>query len=85
VDEKAITLLGEPIADAIDLYRLVKFTHQLRKEELSQIEWMPCFGMDEEEYEPLDDFSGYNPQHSRQNIDGTGLLWTKEDIVEGNH
>jgi hypothetical protein len=41
--------------------------------------------MEEEEYEPLDDFSGYNPQHSRSNIDGTGLLWTKKEIVEGNY
>jgi hypothetical protein len=85
VDEKARTLLGRPIADAIDLYRLVGSTYQLRQEELSQIEWMPCFGMEEEEYEPLDDFSGYNPQHSRSNIDGTGLLWTKKEIVEGNY
>jgi hypothetical protein len=82
VDQKAIALLGKPIADAIDLYRLARQTYELRKEDLAQIQWMPCFGMTKEEYAPLQDFGGYNPQHERKNIDGTGLLWTTEDIQE---
>ncbi|KAL7488819.1 hypothetical protein ACHAW6_014447 [Cyclotella cf. meneghiniana] len=78
IDHKAQRLLGRPIADAIDLYRLVRLTFEHSGEELSQIHWQPCFGMAEEEYVPLRDFSGYNPQHERKNIDGTGLLWEKE-------
>ena len=63
-------------------------TYELRKEVLSEIQWQPCFGIAEKDFVPPDDFSGYNPQHERSNIDRTGLLWTTEEIdesVAGRH
>ena len=79
VDQKAEALLGKCIADSIDLYRLVRETYDEREEALSQIQWMPCLGGVREEFVPLDDFQGYNPQHERENIDCTGLRWVVED------
>ena len=75
VDHRAVSLLGKAHADSIDLYRLVRETYEAREEDLSQIQWMPCFGVAEDEFVPLDDVQGYNPQHERKNIDATGLLW----------
>ena len=82
VDHEARALLGKPIADDIDIYRLVRQTYELREEDLSQVQWQPGFGVAEEDFVPLSDFSGYNPQHKRRNIDRTGLLWTTEKLVE---
>lgn len=80
VDCKAIALLGGPIANTIDLYRLVRVTcENCKEEDLSQIAWMLCFGMKEEDYVPLENFSGYYPEHERNNIDGIYLLWAPED------
>ena len=79
VDQKAEALLGKCIADSIDLYRLVRETYDQREEALSQIQWMPCLGGVREEFVPLDDFQGYNPQHERENIDYTSLHWVVED------
>ena len=81
VDQKAEALLGKCIADSIDLYRLVRETYDEREEALSQIQWMSCLGGVREEFVPLDDFQGYNPQNERENIDCTGLQW----IVEEDH
>ena len=81
VDQKAEALLGKCIADSIDLYRLVRETYDEREEALSQIQWMPCLGGVREDFVPLDDFQGYNPQNERENIDCTGLQW----IVEEDH
>ncbi|KAL7530126.1 hypothetical protein ACHAWF_003254 [Thalassiosira exigua] len=75
IDDEARSLLGRSIADSIDIYRLVRETYDDNTDFLSQIEWMPCLGVSEEEYVPLDHFEGYNPQHERDNIDCTGLLW----------
>jgi hypothetical protein len=77
IDHKTQTLLGMPIADAI-VYRLVRLTFEGSIEELVQIQWQPCFGMAEDDFFPLNDISGYKPQHERKNIDGTGLVWGKE-------
>ena len=63
VDLRAESLLGKAIAGSIDLYRLVRETYDTKEEELSKIQWMPCFGVAKDEFAPLDDFQGYNPQH----------------------
>lgn len=80
VDDRAVSLLGKAHADSIDLYRLVRETYEAREEDLSQIQWMPCFGVNEDEFVPdVTTFGqGYNPQHERKNIDATGLLWGGE-------
>jgi len=84
VDKEAETLLGKSIADSIDIYRLVRETYaSFGGDYLKAIQWMPCLGVSEEEYEPLDSFEGYNPQHKRfgevaDNIDSTGLRWGLE-------
>ena len=81
VDRKAQTLLGKPIADSIDLYRLIRETYEAQKEYLSAIQWMPCLGVAREDFVPLESFEGYNPHHERyggesmNNIDYTGLTW----------
>ena len=83
VDHWAIIFLGKPIADNIDLYRLARQTYYHQEEELSEIQWQPSFGMEEEDFVPLDDFSGYNPEHVRDNIDCTRLFWKySEDPFE---
>ena len=79
VDQKAEALLGKSIAESIDLYRLVRETYDEREDVLSRIQWMPCLGGVREDFVPLDDFQGYNPQHESQNIDWTGLRWGVED------
>ena len=47
----------------------------------SKIDWMACLGVGEGEFEPLESFDGYNPQHERDTIDHTALVWgdKKED------
>ena len=79
IDYEAHSLLGCHIADSINIYRLVLETYQNNSKELSQIHWMPCLGVAEEDFVSLDDFEGYNPQHICENIDCTGLAWGKED------
>ena len=74
-------MLGGPIANTIDLYyRLARVTcENCKEEDLSQIAWMLCFGMKEEDYVPFENFSGYYLEHERNNIDGIYLLWAPED------
>jgi len=84
VDKEAEALLGKSIADSIDIYRLVRETYaSFGGDYLKAIEWMPCLGVSEEDYVPMETFEGYNPQHERfgevaDNIDSTGLRWGLE-------
>jgi len=60
VDKEAVAVLGKGIANSIDLDRPVKETYQAKMSQLEQINWMPCLG-EKAAFQPLRDFSGYNP------------------------
>lgn len=75
VDYEARALLGTRIADSIDFFQCARYTYFRHSDELKEIKWQPSFGMAEEEYVPLTDFSGFNPQHYLDNVDYTALLW----------
>ena len=81
VDLEARSLLGKSMSDSIDLYRLVRETYEAHKDDLSCIQWMPSLGVPLEDFVPLTDFTGYNPQHKNDNIDYTGLVWGVNDDV----
>ncbi|KAL9190514.1 hypothetical protein ACHAXT_000220 [Thalassiosira profunda] len=76
-DHQMVKLLGAPLADIIDLFRLVRETYKVRKKELGRVNWMPCLGMSEADFVPLRNFQGYNPEteDGRRNIRGTTLMW----------
>jgi len=79
VDHRARSLLGKPIADSIDIYRLLRETYADNEDELDGIYWMPCLGVSAKEYMRVSDYHRYNPHHTYPNIAYTGLLWRKEN------
>lgn len=99
-DEEAESLLGKSIADSIDIYRLIRETYDANKDgDLKAIQWMPCLGVSEEDFVPMETFEGYNPHHARMdfersdgkigyksvsNIDRTSLTWGEDGDGEYN-
>ena len=77
IDTEAVALLGEGIAESIDVYRVLRETYKNNAKELGFLEWMPCFGGSEDDFEPLTDFSDYNPGETKH-ILGTGLALTSD-------
>jgi len=88
-DEEAEDLFGKTIAGSFYIYRLVRETYaSFGGDYLKAIQWMPCLGVSEENFVPMETFEGYNPHHARldfhrddgkivyksvSNIDRTGL------------
>ena len=73
IDKGAEDLLGKSIADSIDMYRLIRKTYTAHKDgKLKAIQWMPCLGVSEENFVPMETFEGYNPHHARLDFELVG-------------
>ena len=77
IDTEAVALLGEGVAESIDVYRVLRETYKNNAKELGFMEWMPSFGGSEGDFEPLTDFSDYNLVETKH-ILGTGLALTSD-------